>query len=401
MDLDFIKKLVKPADTKIILLILDGLGGLPMAPGGQTELEAAKTPNLDRLAAEGICGLHQPVGAGIMPGSGPAHLGVFGYDATRYVVGRGALSAVGVDFDLQSGDVAARGNFCTLDSSGKVSDRRAGRISTEKNEELVRMLREIKLSEAELFVETVKEHRFLVVLRGQGLSGDLHDTDPHFEGKAPLAPKGLNPGAAKTVEIVKELVERAQSKLSGHEPANGILLRGFATKPDWPQVKDVYGVRAAAVAAYPMYRGVAKLVGMEALAVHDSVEEELQTVRDRWNDYDFFYVHIKRIDSFGEDGNFEGKKGLIEEVDTHLPILTDLKPDVIAVTGDHSTPCLMKSHSWHPVPTVLWSRLCRPDGVQSFGERACLAGGLGPRLAAPDLMPIILSHAERLDKYGA
>ncbi len=401
MDFDFLKKLLKKSDSKMILLIMDGLGGLPEKPGGLTELESAKTPNLDRLAAEGICGLHVPIGAGITPGSGPAHLGVFGYDPVKYVVGRGALSAVGVDFDLRPDDVAARGNFCTLGAGGKITDRRAGRISTEKNEELCKLLRGIKLQGAELFVETEKEHRFLIVLRGTGLSGNVADTDPQHEGLTALEPRALSPDAEKTSKILKDFVAQAVKVLEGHTPANGVILRGFDKRPNWPPMQEVYGVRAAAVAAYPMYRGLAKLVGMQALPVHDSVEEEFNAVKKAWKDFDFFYVHVKKVDSYGEDGNFEAKKHLIEEVDRHMGILTDLKPDVIAVTGDHSTPSAMKAHSWHPVPALLWAKICRTDTVREFGERACMAGGLGSRFAAVDLMPLMLAHAGRLEKYGA
>jgi 2,3-bisphosphoglycerate-independent phosphoglycerate mutase len=401
MDFDFLKKLLKSSDSKMVLLIMDGLGGLPDKPGGLTELESARTPNLDRLAAEGVTGLHQPIGPGIAPGSGPAHLGVFGYDPVKFLVGRGALSAVGVDFDLRPDDVAARGNFCTLDASGKITDRRAGRISTEKNEEICKLLRGIKLKGAELFVETEKEHRFLIVLRGTGLSGEVADTDPHFEGKPALEPRALTPAAEKTSAILKDFVAQAVKVLAPHSPANGLILRGFDKRPNWPPMSEVYGVRAAAVAAYPMYRGLAKLVGMQALPVHDGVEEQFDAVRKAWKDFDFFYVHIKKTDSYGEDGNFEAKKKLIEEVDRCMGRLTDLKPDSLVVTGDHSTPAVMKSHSWHPVPTLLWGKLCRPDTVTEFGERACMAGGLGPRLAAVDILPLMLATANRLDKYGA
>ncbi len=401
MDFDFLKKLLKTSDSKMIMLIMDGLGGMPGKPGGLTELESAKTPNLDRLAAEGICGLHEPVGAGITPGSGPAHLAVFGYDPVKYLVGRGALSAVGVDFDLKPDDVAARGNFCTLDASGKITDRRAGRIPTEKNEELCKRLRGIRLQGAELFVETEKEHRFLIVLRGSGLSGNVGDTDPQHEGKAPLEPKALSPDAEKTAKIVKDFTAQAVKVLAGQAPANGVILRGFDKRPNWPPMKEVYGVRAAAVAAYPMYRGLAKLVGMQALPVHDGVEEQFAAVEKAWKDFDFFYVHIKKVDSYGEDGNFEARRKLIEEVDRFMPMLVDLKPDVLAVTGDHSTPAALKAHSWHPVPTLLRAGTCCPDGVREFGERACVTGALGPRFPAVDLMPLMLAHANRLDKYGA
>jgi 2,3-bisphosphoglycerate-independent phosphoglycerate mutase len=401
MELDFIQQLVKPAETKIVLLVMDGLGGLPMEAGGLTELEAANTPNLDALAARGVCGLQQPVGPGITPGSGPSHLALFGYDPIKYQVGRGVLAALGINFDLKPKDVAARGNFCTIDDEGRVADRRAGRISTEKNKELCKILREIELPGVEVFVETVKEYRLLLVLRGEGLSGDIPDTDPQEVGEKPLEPTPLSPGAEKTARLVKEFVAQAREKLAGHHPANMVLLRGFSEHPSWPSMGDVFGLKAAAIAVYPMYRGVAKLVGMQILDTGEKVTDEFAVLEDRWNDFDFFYLHVKRIDSAGEDGDFERKVALIEEVDTQVPRLLDLNPDVVVVTGDHSTPSFLKYHSWHPVPVLLWSKQCRADGVDRFGERACMAGGLGPRIPGVDLMPLALANAMRLEKFGA
>lgn len=402
MDLPTIQSLVQTAQTKIVLLVLDGLGGLAMEPGGATELENAHTPKLDQLAAQGICGLHQPVATGITPGSGPAHLALFGYDPLHYRVGRGVLSALGIDFALGANDVAARGNFCTLDDEGRVADRRAGRIATEKNEELCEVLRQIELPGVEVFVETVKEYRLLLVLRGEGLSGKLADTDPQETGKQPLQPKALSAEAEKTAGLVREFLSQARRVLAGHHPANMILLRGFSQKPDWPPVSQVFGLRAAAIAGYPMYRGVAKLVGMDVLATGATISEELETLKAHWKDYDYFFLHIKPIDSAGEDGDFERKVQLIEQVDVEvIPKILDLEPDVLVVTGDHSTPSLLKYHSWHPVPVLLWSRYCRRDGVERFGESACLAGGLGSRFPATDLMPLALANALRLEKFGA
>jgi 2,3-bisphosphoglycerate-independent phosphoglycerate mutase len=383
------------------LLVMDGLGGLPMEPGGLTELETAHTPNLDRLAAHGICGLHQPVAPGITPGSGPSHLALFGYDPIKYQVGRGVLSALGIDFDLKANDVAARGNFCTLDDNGRVADRRAGRIPTEKNEELCALLHQIRLPGVEVFVETVKEYRLLLVLRGDGLSGELSDTDPQEIGEEPLEPKPLSAEAEETANLVQEFIDRARQILADHHPANMILLRGFSQLPDWPSFEKAFGLRAAAIAAYPMYRGVAKLVGMDVLTTGVSVGEELETLEAHWKDYDYFFFHVKPIDSAGEDGDFDRKVRLIEEVDAAVPRLLALEPDVLLVTGDHSTPSLLKYHSWHPVPVLLWSRHCRTDGVDRFGERACMAGGLGPRIPAVDLMPLALANAMRLEKFGA
>ena len=401
MDLDFISRLKKPADTKIVLLVIDGLGGLPRDLDNKTELEAADTPNLDNLASKGICGLQQPVLPGITPGSGPGHLGLFGYDPVKYKVGRGVLSALGIDFDLKPNDVAARGNFCSLNENGLVTDRRAGRIPTEKNMGLCKLLRKIELKDTEFFIETVKEYRFLLVLRGEHLSGELMDTDPQMLGKKPLQPRGLGPDTERTVNIVSDFVKQAGEMLKEQYPANMVLLRGFSKKPDWPTVKDVFGLNCAAIAAYPMYRGLAKLIGMDVLQTGQELMDEFDTLKMNWEKYDFFYVHAKKTDSAGEDGDFTRKVSKIEEVDHQIPRLMELDPDVIMVTGDHSTPSLLKYHSWHPVPVLIYSKYCRSDNVKRFGERACMAGSLGPRFPAQDLMPIVMANAGRLEKFGA
>ncbi len=417
MDFDLIRKLAKRDQTsKIVLLVMDGLGGLPRpshaAAGGArveggsagTALEAAATPNLDKLAAAGSCGLHVPVGPGITSGSGPAHLALFGYDPLHYEIGRGVLSALGVDFDLQPGDVAARGNFCTVDDAGRVTDRRAGRIPTEKNEELLGLLRDkVHLSGVELFLQPVKEYRFLFVLRGDGLAADVVDTDPQEVGATPIRAEASaeSAGAERTAGLVRDFVSQAGEALAGSSPANMLLLRGFSQRPDWPRFPDVTGMRALAIAMYPMYRGVAKLVGMDVLPARKSPDDEIDALEAHWADYDFFFVHVKHTDSAGEDGDFDRKVHEIEATDARLPRILDLKPDVLMVTGDHSTPAAMKYHSWHPVPVVLWSRLCRADAVTQFGEQACLSGALGPRIPAVDLMPIAMANANRLEKFGA
>jgi 2,3-bisphosphoglycerate-independent phosphoglycerate mutase len=401
MELEFIQPLVEEAETKIVLLVMDGLGGLSREPAHLTELEAANTPNLDGLATWSLCGLQEPVGPGITPGSGPGHLALFGYDPIRYEVGRGVLSALGIGFDLEPQDVAARGNFCTIDEQGRVADRRAGRIPTEKNEELCKLLRGITLPGVEVMVQTVKEYRFLLVLRGEGLSGEISDTDPQEVGEKPLAPEAASADAERTAELVSQFVEQAREILAEHHPANMVLLRGFAKRPQWPQFDEVYGLRAAAIAAYPMYRGVAKLVGMDVLETGSTPEEEVETLERYWDAYDYFFLHIKPTDSAGEDGDFERKVGVIEKVDGLLPRVLNLEPDVVIVTGDHSTPSLMRYHSWHPVPVMLWSRFCRADGVHQFHEKACMTGGLGPRFPGKDLMALALANAGRLGKFGA
>ena len=401
MDLEFIKTLKKSADSKIVFLVVDGLGGLPEKSSGKTELETAKTPHLDALAKEGICGLHQPAGAGITPGSGPSHLALFGYDPVKYQIGRGVLSALGIDFDLKPEDIAARGNFCTVDEEGIVTDRRAGRISTEKNRQLCEMLSQIEVPDVQIFVQTVKEHRFLLVFRGRDLNSEISDTDPQQTGKKSLEPESSSPEARKSIDAVNNFIDKAKAILSKQHPANMILLRGFAKLPQWPAFTDVFGLKAAAVAGYPMYRGLAKLLGMQILQTEPEIENELQTLTNHWSDFDFFYVHVKATDSAGEDGNFEKKVKVIEQVDAIIPKLRQLEPEVIVVTGDHSTPATMQYHSWHPVPVVLWSKYCRTDSVDKFDERTCVSGGLGPNLLAVDLMPLAMANAGRLEKYGA
>lgn len=401
MDLDLIKKLKKTNETKIIMLVMDGLGGLPSGDKNLTELESAYTPNLDELASRGICGLQQPVGTGITPGSGPGHLALFGYNPIKYQVGRGVLSALGINFKLESQDVAARGNFCTIDKEGYIVDRRAGRIQTKKNEELCKLLRDIELPNVEIFVETVKEYRFLLVLRGEGLSSKIRDTDPQKIGEKPLSPKSFISDGVQTVDLLKQFIDQSSRILADHNPANMILLRGFSKIPDWPSIQEIYGLKSAAIAGYPMYRGLARLLGMNIIESDQTVNNEFSVLENNWNDYDFFYVHIKGIDSAGEDGDYNRKKALIEEVDKAIPRLINLNPDVIIITGDHSTPTLLKYHSWHPVPVLIWSEHCRKDNVNQFGERACMAGGLGSRFKAENLMALALANAIRLEKFGA
>jgi 2,3-bisphosphoglycerate-independent phosphoglycerate mutase len=374
---------------------------MPLEAGEPTELEAAKTPNMDILAKEGCSGLHVPVGPGITPGSGPGHLGVFGYDPLSFNIGRGVLSAAGIDFELRPGDVAARGNFCTVDKEGVVQDRRAGRIETSVNEGLCDRLRQIDIDGVTLFLQTVKEHRFLLVLRGEGLSDGIRDTDPQEIGKKPLSPEGTLPKAEKTVEIVKRFIEKAREILREESPANMILLRGFASKPDWPQFTEVFGLRTAAAAGYPMYRGLARLLGMTILPHTDNLDQRIQLIQDRFSDFDFLFVHFKKTDSTGEDRDYDAKVRRIEEADQAVGGLKSLDPEVLIVTGDHSTPSRLGAHSWHPVPVVLWSKTCRPDGVTEFGEQSCIQGSLGPRFPATDIMPLALAHAGRLKKFGA
>ncbi|HMF03712.1 MAG TPA: 2,3-bisphosphoglycerate-independent phosphoglycerate mutase [Acidimicrobiia bacterium] len=392
--------LIQAADTKTLLVVMDGLGGYADAEHG-TELEDAATPNLDQLAADGTTGLVEPVGPGITPGSGPGHLGLFGYDPERFELGRGALSAAGLDFELRPGDVAARGNLCTLAADGTVADRRAGRLPDHDADAAVAKLQDgVHLDGAEVFFRHEREHRLLVVLRGAGLDPALTDTDPQHEGVAPLDPQPLEPEAKHTAELVTELVAQAQRVLAGEPRANGVLLRGFDTQRALPGFGERYGLRAAAVAIYPMYRGIARLLGMDVLGRPATLADELQILRDAWPDYDYLFLHHKGTDSAGEDGDRPRKIAAIEQLDAVVPELRALAPDVIAVSGDHSTPTQMAAHSWHPVPALLWSDRCGRDDVDRFGERWCRQGGLGLR-PTKDLMPVMLANAGRLQKYGA
>ena len=396
-----ISSLVIPSATKIVLLVLDGLGGVSLEPGGMTELETARTPNLDALARDGVCGLHDPVGRGITPGSGPSHLALFGYDPLEHQIGRGVMEALGIGFDLQAGDMAARGNFCTVDDMGLITDRRAGRIPTKKGAELVDLLRSIELPNAQAFVEPVKEYRFVVVIRGEDLTGPLTETDPQRLGAAPLPVKALRPEAEGTAFLFNQWIAAARDILADQRPANMVALRGLDKNPGLPSMQEVYGLHSAAVAVYPMYRGAARLVGMKVLPTGENIQEEIEALRANWEEYDFFFVHVKKIDSAGEDGDFERKVSLIEEADkVIIPAILQLMPDVLVVTGDHSTPALLRSHSWHPVPVLLYSRHCRSDLTSSFSERECARGALG-RFPATDIMPLAMANALRLTKFGA
>ena len=401
MDFKLMQDLVAPNQAKIVMLLLDGLGGLPREIGGKTELETARTPNFDALAAQAALGLADPVAPGVTPGSGPGHLGMFGYDPLQYEIGRGVLEALGIDFELGPNDVAARGNFCTVDAAGNLTDRRAGRIPTAINAQLVQLLRTIKIDGVEIFVETVKEHRFVFVMRGEGLGDALSETDPQKIGVPALPVRALDPGSDKAVRLINQFIQAAREKLATQHPANMVLLRGFAKHPAIPSYQQVFGLNAAAIAVYPMYRGLAKLLGMKMAKVEgETIADEFTTLEKNWGAYDFFYLHVKKTDSAGEDGDFERKVHVIEEVDAQLPRLLALKPDVIIVTGDHSTPAVLKSHSWHPVPVLLAASFVRPDNIAEYGERACARGSLG-RFPAKDLMPLALANAQRLTKFGA
>ncbi|MPZ99068.1 MAG: 2,3-bisphosphoglycerate-independent phosphoglycerate mutase [Dehalococcoidia bacterium] len=399
MDLELIRRLAIPADSKVILCVMDGLGGLP-GPRGRTELEDADTKHLDRLATHGALGLTLPVGQGITPGSGPGHMALFGYDPLTFDIGRGVLEATGIDFALAPNDVAARGNFCTLGADGAIVDRRAGRVATEVTAQIAEQLRRIELPGVEVFVEPVREHRFVLVLRGEGLSDALTETDPQREGVAPLPCEPAAPEGEATANLVNRFIEEARRVIGDRDQANGLTLRGWAKRPQLPQFPELWKLRAAAVTVYPMYRGLARLVGMDAIDGGDSLQTQLEAVRERWDDYDFFFIHYKATDSAGEDGDFARKRDAIADFDAHVPQLLGLGPTVLVVTGDHSTPATMAAHSWHPVPLLMSGQHVRVDATHHFSETECAQGGMGT-LLAKEVLPIAFAHAGRLTKYGA
>jgi len=399
--LKLINEMAVDNGSKIVLLVMDGLGGIPMEVGGKTALEAANTPNMDALTAKASLGLSDVVAPAFSPGSGPGHLAMFGYDPLEYVIGRGVLEAMGIGFELKPADVAIRCNFCTLDLGGNIADRRAGRIPTDECIKRVEILRQIEIPGVEIFVEPVKEYRFVLVLRGENLGAAIPDTDPQQVGVPPLAIKATDNASEATAVILRQWWEKANQLLKDMPPANSCLLRGISKDPGLPRFSEIYKIRSAAVAVYPMYKGVSKLVGIDVIDHEaESPAEEFEVVAKHWNDYDFFFVHIKKTDSYGEDGNFDSKVKVIESVDQALPGLLKLKPDVLVITGDHSTPAKLKRHSWHPVPVLLAADSARFGSKTTFGESSCITGTLGP-IKHVDIMPLALAHAMRLNKFGA
>jgi len=394
--------LVEPTGGRIVLIVMDGLGGLPNPETGLTELETANTPNLDRLALRSALGMHKPAGTGVTPGSGPGHLALFGYDPIRWNIGRGVLSALGVGFGLQHGDLATRLNFATRDAEGRIIDRRAGRPSDEENRRLVAKLREhFRAPEGvEVFFEPEKEHRLVLVVRGKGLNAELGDTDPQETGVPALPVQAQSEGARATAELVQRILDQASEILKDEPQANTVLARGFATYEPYPTFEQRFGLKGRAIARYPMYLGVARLVGMESLPISKTDEASVAMLEQNFDDYSFHFVHFKAVDSRGEDGDFAAKVKAIESVDALIPRIEALHPNVLIVTGDHSTPSAMKAHSWHPVPILISSPWVRPIDVPGFGERACMRGELGIFPAA-EIMTLALAHAGRLAKFGA
>ena len=399
IDLPYLGDVTRKTPSKIILLVVDGLGGLPHPDSGKSELETANTPNLDALAGESACGLTTPVAPGITPGSGPGHMALFGYDPVKYLMGRGVLEALGIDVELKEGDVSARGNLCTVDAEGLLVDRRAGRIPTLESAPLVEQLDRITVPGVELSVYPVQDYRFVLVMRGDGLSERIGETDPQVVGAAPLVAEALSVESTKTADAVNAFIAAARDVLGGRDKANMVLLRGFSMLPSLPVFGERYRLSPGAVAAYPMYRGLAKLVGMKVIPTGTTFDDELDTLEEHYGEHDFFFLHYKPADAAGEDGDFDAKVAALEALDSRIPRLRALNADSLVVAGDHSTPAILGSHSWHPVPLMVNSESTRGDGVAVFSESACARGSLG-RLAATDVMMLALAHSGKLAKYS-
>lgn len=407
MNLDSLySELTLNTDKKLVLLVMDGLGDLATRDQDYvTPLEAATTPNLDELTRDGVQGRLTPVAPGITPGSGPGHLALFGYDPIEFQVGRGVIEALGLGVELKAGDVAARANFCTLDPNGVVTDRRAGRIDTSVCEELCALLSSKikKIGTTEVIIKPGKGHRFVVVFRGKGLEGPLTDADPHREGLKIPSVKPTNAKSLKqkaAAKLIVEFYKKALPLLKGKRPANGFLMRGIAHQPEIPLFVDRYKLRPACIAVYPMYKGLAQLVGMKKLEGAQTIAEQFERYLAEYDNYDFFFIHYKYTDMHGEDGNFDAKKKAIEEFDAALPILLRKRPDVLAITGDHSTPVACKAHSWHPQPVLLTAECSGSDKLDRFTETGANLGSLGV-IEAKFLMRHMQANAKMFDKFGA
>ena len=399
IDLPYLADICRRTESKIVLLVVDGLGGAPHPGTGKSELETARLPNLDMLAGRSAAGLTTPVMQGITPGSGPGHMALFGYDPVKYLMGRGVLEALGIDVELGPGDLAARGNLCTLDNNNNIVDRRAGRIPTAEAAPLVEMLNDIEISGVDVEVYPVQDYRFVLVMRGQGLDDKISETDPQAVGVMPLEARALNDSSERAAAHVRAFITAAGEALREREYANMAMLRGFSLLPKLPDFGERYNLNPGAVAAYPMYRGLAKIVGMRVIPTGMTFDDELDTLEERFDEHDFFFLHYKPADAAGEDGDFYGKARALEALDAGIARLMEMQPDVLMVAGDHSTPAILAAHSWHPVPLLVHSKWTEGDGIGAFTERECATGSIG-RIPATEIMMLAMAHAEKLLKYG-
>ncbi len=413
--LEMLSTLAHKNDKKILLWVFDGIGGLPHPETGKTELETAVTPHIDAFVARSMTGRTLAFGQGVTPGSGPGHLALFGYPNDQIVIGRGVLEVLGSSevllggervsrFSLSKGDVAARCNFATRQVVGGqavITDRRAGKPATAVSTALVqRISAEVSIEGVEVFLLPGKEHRFSVVFRGEGLVGEVTETDPQVTGAAALRCEPCTPAAARAAEVVNAFVDQINTILADEPAANTALLRGIAGRPDIPTLPELFGLRCGAIAAYPMYRGIASLLGFDVLGDPKTWAEEVEVLKANYDSYDLFYLHIKETDSVSHLGHFDEKVKIFEQCDALFQAAIELGFEVVIITGDHCTPSTLMEHSWHPIPTVMGHPGCLFDDVGKLGERACARGTLGD-IEARDLVPLAMAASGKFLKYGA
>ena len=404
---------------KVVLVIIDGLGDRPISElKDQTPLEAANTPNLDYFATNGITGIMNAIDVGIRPGSDTSHLAIFGYDPETHYTGRGIFEAAGIGMELKKGDIALRGNFATVTEDLIIVDRRAGRI--ENVSKLADALNGMKIDGVRFFVKAGVMHRAGVVLRGSNLSHMVSDNDPHEVGVKVKQVKALdNTEEAKfTASVINKFLEEAHKILKEHEvnkkrrkerllEANYILLRGASKLTHFEPFEKKYKLKACCIAGAGLYKGIAKVLGMDVLQVkgatgtaNTDINAKFIAAKKALAKYDFVFVHIKYADNYAEDGNVFGKLKFIEKIDDALIHLIGIKDTLIVITADHSTPCKLKAHSGDPVPIVMFGEGVRTDKVKEFNERSCMQGGLG-RIKGKDLMNEILNLIGKAKLYGA
>ena len=398
LDIKNFQTLTRYTDSKILLLVIDGLGGLPHNQTSKTELESANIPNLDKLTQESTTGIATPIQPGITPGSGPGHMSLFGYNPIKYVIGRGVLEAIGSGIKLSKKDIAVRGNFCTIDNQGVITDRRAGRISDSDASKLIQSLSQIKVDGAHITIKHLKNHRFVLVLSGSDLNTDITPTDPLLNNLPINQASSNSPQSRKTATIINKFTQLSLDILKNETLANGIILRGFSQNLSVPKISDVYHINPIGISLYPAYRGIATMLGMKVTNQGVDFSDLIKIVRNNFNDFNFFYLHYKDTDSAGEDGDFDKKVFSLEKLDTFIPELRSIGFDVFTITGDHSTPSILSSHSWHPVPILINSNIPTSDESIHFTELECKNGDIG-RIHATDIMPLTLAYAKKLIKF--
>ena len=404
---------------KTFFVICDGLGDRPIPKlGRKTPLEYAKTPNLDAIARRGIIGAMNTIDIGVRPGSDTAHMAIFGYDPHVYYTGRGPFETAGLRMEHKDGDICFRVNMGTVDDTLHIIDRRAGRIGD--TSAFARELNGMKIDGVEFFVKAGTGYRMGMIMRGKKLSTHITDIDPGHVGKgvrmceatddtseAKRTAKILNTFVSRAHKLLKRMPVNIDRQKNGLPQANYLLVRGAGVYPKLPRFFDKYGLRAACFAGAGLYKGIARLIGMDVVHVpgatgkpDSNIRAKVETAIKHRKDYDFFFIHFKGADSCGEDGDVEGKIAYIEKIDDAVAPLLKLKNSLVVITADHSTPCTIKSHSADDVPIVIMGDEVRDDDVHEFSERTCAKGRMG-HIKGMHVMPIILDLMGIAEKFGA